>query len=211
MKKRGTFKVPYICGNILFKAEVFKKHTKLTAEQEDWDIDMNICHNLRKEGEELFITNRAVYGFIENTDILKGINILAPWTEETYLHKDFLDFMKQYNADKTKVSTNIFNQIGPDIWQIPFFTPGFCDYLIELAEKKNQWSGGTYTKPNEVDKRIGKVENYPTQDIHLTQLGLHRWWLDVVVKQYFKAMLHHLYKYHTKVHNISIHVKYSEK
>ncbi len=211
MKKKGSFRVPYICGNMLFKSEVFKRNTNLTKEHDDWDIDMNICYNLRMNGEALFLLNNEVYGFIEKTDVTSGFNILAPWTEETYLHKDFCDFLKQYKADRENIKTDIFKQIGPDIWQIPFFVPEFCDYLVELAEKKNEWSGGTYSKPNEIDKRIGTVENYPTQDIHLTQLNLGRWWLNVVVKQYFKAMLYHLYKYHTKGYNISFIVKYSEK
>lgn len=211
MVKRGCFKVPFITGNILFKSEVFKRNSRLTEEHDDWDVDMNICHNLRKNGEELHLLNKAVYGFIEETNISEKDDALGSWTEEKYLHKDFRDFLEQFNKDRDSVKTDIFKNIGPDIWQIPFFTPEFCDYLVEVAEEKNEWSGGTYTKPDEIDARINAVEHFPTQDVHLTQLDLHRWWLEVVVKQYFKAVLSHLYKYHTKGYNISFIVKYSEK
>ncbi len=211
LKKIGVFKVPYATGNLLIKNEVFKRNPNICREQSDWDLDMSICHNLRLNGEEIYILNRAVYGFIEESNITKGFDALAPFTEETAIHKDFLNFMQQYKKDRKNISTNIFKSIGPDIWQIPFFTEAFCDHLISIAEKKNEWSGGTYTKPDEIDKRIGAIENFPTQDIHLTQLGLDRWWLDKIIGEYFKAILYHLYSYHVKGYNISFIVKYSEK
>jgi hypothetical protein len=207
----GCFNVPYITGNILFKPEVLKRNPNLTREHGDWEIDMNICHNLRSNGEEFYILNEEIYGTIEESNIAQDFGILSPWTEETSLHKDFLDFLKQYNIDRDSVTTDLFKEIGPDIWQFPFFTPEFCDYLVELAEKKNEWSGGTYTNPNEIDKRIGAIENFPTQDVHLIQLKLDQWWLNKIVNTYFRSILSHLYKYHAKGYNIAFIVKYSEE
>jgi hypothetical protein len=67
LKKKGLFKVPYITGNILFKTDVLKNTPDLTREQNKWELDMNICHNLIANKEELYILNNAVYGFIEET------------------------------------------------------------------------------------------------------------------------------------------------
>jgi len=211
VKKKGSFKVPFITGNILFKREVFKRNDQIIRQHSDWELDMNICYNLRNAGENLFILNEKVYGHIEETDIWVGVNVLENWTEEAYLHPDFMDFMRQYNQDCEKVETKIFKQLGPDIWQIPFFSTEFCDYLVGVAERKNLWSAGAYSRPDEVDGRIGTFENYPTQDVHLNQLNLHQWWLETVVKKYFKAIIHHLYKYQAKGYNIAFIVRYSEK
>jgi hypothetical protein len=210
-KKTGAFKVPYINGNILFRREVYQRNPFLTTEHTDWDLDMNICFNLRISGEELFIVNKEVYGNIEKSDVFLERNILDGWTEETLLHPDFLNFLKNFRLNRSNVETSVFKELGTDIWQIPFFTPGFCDYLIQVAEERNQWSAGAYARPDEFDKRLGAIENHPTQDVHLTQLNLHHWWLDTVVKKYFAAIVSYLYRYNTKGYNISFIVRYSEQ
>lgn len=210
-KKIGSFKVPFITGNMLFKREAFQRNPFLTTEHTDWDLDMNICFNLRISGEEIFIVNKQVYGLIETTYIFFEKNHLDGWTEGTLLHPEFFSFLTQFRKDRNNVRTTILKELGPDIWQIPFFSSGFCDYLIQLAEERNQWSAGAYARPNEFDKRLGAIENHPTQDIHLTQLNLHHWWLDTVVKKYFSAIVSHLYRYNTRGYNISFIVRYSEK
>lgn len=208
--KIGAYPVPYITGNILFKNDVFKSVSDLTREQHDWDFDMNICHNLREHNIPMYILNTEVYGHIEDTNIAKEYGPLAPWTEETALHPEFLKFLQAFYKDRDSVKTDIFKELGPDIWQFPFFTEQFCDHLIAMAEEKNEWSSGAYTKKGAIDPRIGAVENHPTQDIHLKQLNLHDFWLNKVVGQYFKAVLSHLYNYKTKGYNIAFIVKYSE-
>lgn len=208
-EKTGTFSVPYITGNILFKSSVFKRYPDLTAHHENFDFDMDICHNLRSHNEEMFILNNQLFGYIEESDITRDYANLTPFVEETALHPDFLAFLEAVQND-TEIKTNIFKELGPDIWQFPFFTEEFCDHLIEMAEKKNEWSGGVYTKKDQIDERIGGVENFPTQDIHLKQLGLHEFWLNRVVNVYFKAVLNHLYKYKTMGYNIAFVVKYNE-
>lgn len=209
-EKKGAYSVPYITGNILFKAETFKRNPDLTREYHDYDLDMNICHNLRDQNEKLYILNTELFGYIEETNIAKDFGPLVPWTEETSLHKDFLAFLRAYQADSSNVETDIFKELGPDIWQFPIFTPEFCDHLVAMAEKKDEWSAGAYSKKGQVDERIGAVENHPTQDIHLKQLNLHDFWLNKVVGVYFKSVLSHLYKYSAKGYNIAFIVKYNE-
>jgi hypothetical protein len=208
-KNAGTFDVPYIHGNILFKTEAFKRNEDITREHKDWDIDMNICFNLRTNGEKMYVLNTENYGYIEETNITPKANLLGEWAGGKYLDPKFSDFLAQFKADRNNVKTDVFKSLGPDIWQFPIFKEEFCDYLIDLAEKKNDWSKGVYSGKNEIDPRLGTVENYPTQDVHMKQLGLHDWWLNTVVGDYFKAVLSHLYSYRTKGYNIAFMVKYT--
>lgn len=209
-EKKGAFSVPYITGNILFKTEAFKRNPNLVREYHDYDIDMNLCHNLRDNNEQMYIVSTDLFGYIEETNITKDYLPLAPFTEETALHKDFQAFLYSFQKDGVNAKTEIFKLLGPDIWQFPIFTEEFCDHLVSIAEKKNEWSAGAYTKEGQIDERIGAVENHPTQDIHMTQLGLHDFWLNRVVNVYFKTVLNYLYNYKTHGYNIAFIVKYSE-
>jgi hypothetical protein len=188
---------------------------------------MALCANVREKNESMYLFNQKKYGnIVQNSELLR----LAPtefsrsptppaparsnivlssstivsgnieWTENKILHPDFYDFL--YNNN-----TNIFSEVGPDIWSIPFFTPEFCKHLIELSEEKGEWSAGVYADPNQTDTRVGKIEEIPTQDIHLKQLGLHDFWTNVTNK-YMKKVLSHLYKYLTKDYHIAFVVKY---
>lgn len=208
-KTIGHFEVPYVTGNILMKKEILLRNDDITREHKDWELDMNICFNLRTNGEKINIVNFQNYGYIEETNVAPKENHLGIWAEGKYLDPKFQDFLTQFKADRNNVKTEIFKSLGPDIWQFPIFKEEFCDYLIDLAEKKDDWSKGVYTGKNEVDPRLGAVENYPTQDVHLKQLGLHEWWLNTVVGEYFKSVLSHLYNYRTKGYNISFIVKYT--
>ncbi len=169
---------------------------------------MALCANVRDKNESMYLFNKKKYGnIVQNSDIVLPqsspstiVSRNIEWTEDKILHPDFYDFL--YNNN-----TNIFSEIGPDIWSIPFFTPEFCKHLIELSEEKGEWSAGVYADPNQTDTRVGKIEEIPTQDIHLKQLGLHDFWTNVTNK-YMKKLLSHLYKYLTKDYHIAFVVKY---
>ena len=45
--------------------------------------------------------------------------------------------------------------------------------VLKIAEKNNNWSDGIFSDSKQIDKRIGAIENIPTQDIHLKDLKLH--------------------------------------
>jgi len=198
LKKQNLWNIPYINGNILIKSSVFKKYNmfKVINYNINHDMDMIFCENLRLNNEGIYLLNDKVYGYI-----CEKLPDLPNWSEESILHTDFYNFL--YNNKK-----DIFNEVGTDIWNIPFFSPEFCKYLIQIAEKKNTWSSGIYTDQNTVDSRINAVENVPTQDIHLVDLGLHNFWTHVVSK-YFNIILDHLYNYKVKNYHIAFIVKYN--
>jgi len=205
----NVWNVPYITGNMLFQSNIFH-HKNLFVHSKYKDIDMALCANLRNKNESMYLFNQKNYGYIieisenENFD-----NEVDGWSEENILHPDFYDFFhNNNNNNNNNERSHIFKEIGSDIWSIPFFTPEFCKYLIELSEKKGNWSAGVYTDPTQVDGRLNKIEEIPTQDIHLNQLGLHNYWTNVT-KKYMKKILSHLYKYLTKDYNIAFIAKYA--
>ena len=208
-KELSAYAVPYATGNLLFKTSVYKSFKNLTERHSNWDLDMCVCHNIREQGEVFHLINDEIYGYIEESHDPDVYSELGPWTEDSYFDPKFLLFLQDYEKNKENIKTNIFTELGPDIWQFPIFKPEFCDYLIELAEKKSEWSAGIYSKKNEIDPRLGGVEYYPTQDVHLKDLGLHNWWLHKIVGKCFKRVLAHLYQFPTKGYNISFIVKYT--
>lgn len=198
-KKIDIWKVPYITGNILIKKEILKKYNLIEKSQFN-DIDMIICDTFRKHNEDMYLINNKIYGYIYE-DIFEKFN-KSSLNEKEILAPEFYEFIHNNNV-------SLFKEIkeGTDIWQFPFFSEEFCDYLILLAEKDGKWSGGIYNN-NKIDPRIDSVENIPTQDIHLKQLGLENFW-NYVVNNYFKKIMSHLYHYLTKNYNISFIVKYN--
>ena len=197
LNKINIWNVPYANGNLLIKTRVLDKYNlfqKINYDKKSC-VDMILCENLRLYNEGIFLLNNKKYG-----EICEELDSLPGWSEETILHKDFYDFM--YNN-----KNDIFDEAGTDIWNIPFFSVEFCKYLIKNAETNGEWSKGSYADKDTIDKRIGAVENIPTQDIHLKDLKLEKFWT-YVVNNYFKKIMSHLYKYKTKDYNIAFIVKY---
>lgn len=197
LNKCNIWNLPYVNGNILIKSELLNTMNFLNIINYNinTDVDMIFCENARLNNEGMYLLNDKIYGYI-----CEKLPYLPDWSEETILHEDFYDFL--YN-DKN----NIFNEIGQDIWSIPFFSTDFCNYLINIAEKNGNWSDGIYSDSKQIDKRLGAIENIPTQDIHLKDLNLHDFWQHVV-SNYFKKILQHLYVYTVKDYNIAFIVKY---
>ena len=196
--KINLWNVPYICGNVLINTNILKKYDILKVINYDTtNVDMVLCENLRLNNEGLYLLNNKCYGYI--CDQLDDFG-LSEWSEESILHEDFYDFL--YNN-----KTDIFNEIGTDIWNMPFFSVEFCDYLIKISEERGEWSNGVFAEKTEIDKRINAVENIPTQDVHLKDLKMEKFW-SYVVNNYFKKIMSCLYKYKTKDYNIAFIVKY---
>ena len=191
----NIWNVPFMSGNILINTIVLKQYDLFKVINYNNNPEMILCQNVRLINEGLYLLNDKKYGYICEYDLPD----LPDWSEESILHSDFYDFL--YNN-----KTDIFNEVGQDIWNIPFFSLDFCQYLINLAEKNKNWSKGIYNN-GAVDKRINSVENIPTQDIHLSELKLNNFWKHVVEK-YFKKIMSHLYKYLIKDYNIAFIVKY---
>ena len=194
----NTWNVPYVNGNILIKSNVLLNNNyffKYINYNTNTDVDMIFCENLRCNNEGIYLLNDIKYGYI-----CEKIPDLPDWSEENILHEDFYDFLYHDKND-------IFNEIGSDIWSMPFFSTDFCNYLIKIAEKNNNWSDGIFSDSKQIDKRIGAIENIPTQDIHLKDLKLHNFWQHVI-SNYFKKIMQHLYVYTVKDYNIAFIVKY---
>ena len=118
----------------------------------------------------MYLFNQTKYGnIVQNSDIVltPSSHSTIDWTEDKILHPDFYDFL--YNNN-----TNIFSEIGPDIWSIPFFTPEFCKHLIELSEEKGEWSAGVYADPNQTDTRVGKIEEIRNARFALGEVFCHK-------------------------------------
>ena len=92
-----------------------------------------------------------------------------------------------------------------DVHKIKIFTPAFCKEVIDMAENTNSWSQGGQ---KHYDNRIGNVENHPTQDIHMKEIGLEDMW-KFIVETYIKPIIWKEYHYSTRDINISFIVKYS--
>jgi GR25 family glycosyltransferase involved in LPS biosynthesis len=204
-KQKMLWNVPYICGNILLKKDAVMRYPSLFKDNSHLDVDMQFCHNLRLRNELMYLLNLQIYGTIAEEDedttiVLNG----TKWLKEDYLCSEFYDFM--YGNDYDARKSSVFNEVIPDVWQFPFFTEKFCDELVEVATVHGNWSPGLdYSYDFRLD---GQHENYPTQDIHLNQLGLHEFWEKIVVGRFFTKIMSKLYAYKAKKYNIAFIVKY---
>ena len=96
-----------------------------------------------------------------------------------------------------------------DMYEFPMFTELFCKMLIEECEHFGKWSNGNIDEDKPYDPRIGNKENYPTQDIHMDQIGLNKVWLDIV-KKYISRVAKKMYNdLTTKGYNIAFVVRYT--
>lgn len=222
----SLWNVPYINGNILLKKEVLIRNPTVFVDSDSdsdsnsnlnldsTDFDMKFCHNLRLNNELMYVLNKHIYGEIIDGDPsptpasisnptpnpIRSVTLgdKTVWTEEEFMHPDFWDFM--YGSGKY-----IFTKLGEDVWQFPIFREEFCDGLIKTADMYGKWSPG-----NDVtaDPRLGSGhENYPTQDIHMNQLGLGEFW-ETVVRKYYSKVMSKLYAYQSKGYNIAFVVRY---
>ena len=234
-EKINIWNVPYINGNIFFNKKIFDRYNLLEDNTFD-NLDMKICYNLRKNGEGMYLINEKIFGhflpeplednpseiiqdvlpeIIQDVlpeiiqDVLpeiiqSALKNINDWQINEIFSPEYLKFY--IDNDKTVLKEY---QQDSDIWCFPFFTPEFCDYLVTLAEINNKWSPG-YTDADAFDVRINTVENIPTQDIHLKDLQLEPFWLNII-RTHFKKIISTLYKYKTKDYNIAFIVKYDAK
>ncbi len=192
----GTLVVPYIMGNILFRTDVLLSITNTN----EGDFDMSVCTSLRNKRIPMWVNNEHDIGNCRDFTSVVFHNSPDIWKLDNILSKFMLDFLANPSRD-------IFKKIGHDIWQFPFFTKEFCDALVLAAIKQNTWSKGG---DSYYDERIENDENYPTQDIHLKDLGLDTFWEEVIVDKCFKIILDTLYNYEVKDYNIAFIARYAK-
>lgn len=200
---KSVFNVPYVNVAYLFDNRIHEICNMYTLVN-NFCIDMSVCHNLRESKIDMYVINTEYFGFLLElapvtlSDVTNS-DLARSW-EDKYLHKLFRNFIRGHNLD--------YMELCGDTFQIPLFTDEFCQELIELAEQSDEWSGGSKSKDT-YDPRLNAYENVPTQDIHLTQLGLDSQWRHIV-HTYISRIASKLYsQYKTHGPNITFVVKYT--
>lgn len=190
-KKRGVWNVSYVGHCFLIKKDYFKEilFTENFDKGDDWDMAM--CYNLRLMNIFMWIINKEFYGELLDFNLIQDDEEEIDKYVRTILRKDFLENPK-------------IKEIGENILKINIFTEQFCNDIINKCNNYGKWSRGGETY---YDKRIGNLENYPTQDIHLHQIELDKIW-EYIVYKYISPLIRDYYKYLTKDINIAFVVKY---
>ena len=222
-RRKGCWNVPHISGNILINREYIEKvqgYFTNTSNNRNFSTSMYFSYNCRKNNIFMYITNRKNYGYIYNNEsktkkeekvekitvsekvINKSLYMFHNDPDlwgETYLHPEFLKCI--HNLDNLQVEE-------PCKWtfKFPFVNDRFCDELLSEVLQRGNWSPGNNTK--EKDKRINNVENVPTQDIHMKEIGFRNHWNDIV-KKFIAPVVSHIYSpFRTSGLNIAFVVKY---
>jgi len=210
---KGCWNVPHISGNILINKEYIEKIQGFftnNSGNNNFSSSMWFSDNCRKNNISMYVTNINKYGYIIDYDdqsIIKPINDAvnkslftfdSTWGE-TYLHPDFLTSINNWEEIPVE---------EPCKWAFtfPFVNDKFCDELLNEVLERGEWSpGGDTTKK---DKRINNVENVPTQDIHMKQIGFREQW-NSIIKKYISPVVSHLYSpFKTNGLHIAFVVKY---
>ena len=197
---KGCWNVPYIWYALLIKREFFTEDNFRKELFGEDDIDMNFCSNLRKNNIFMNLLNTDEFGYFLETNICNLTSYLtnqSKW-ESTYLDSSFRNLLETNQDIK-------LNKLEDNIYKIQLFNKQFCNEIISICEESNKWSKGGDTH---YDKRIHNNENYPTQDIHLNQIGLEKMW-KYIVKTYIEPIIYKEFYYSTKDINISFVVKYN--
>ena len=210
--RKGCWNIPHLQGNYLINKETIQKVQNFYTNDynKNYSIDMKFSKNCRDNNIFLYVENLKNYGYI-----FEGIKDEIPpnaihksfylfetdrvaWANK-YLHPNFLFNIK--NLDKLKV-----NEICKFAFEFPFVNDVFCDHLLDEVNNINEWSPGGHKKIK--DKRISGVENIPTVDIHMSQIGFRKQW-DAIIKAYIAPLVSYLYSpFKTTGLNIGFVVKY---
>lgn len=196
----GVFNMPYVRGNILFRSDALPE---VEDDDDDFEFSRKICAALRRKRVLMWVDNTADYGIIKKFDrLVLGDTI---WELRDILTDFMRNILTKYENGES-ISREALSEIGSDVWRIPFFTERFCDAVVTECERIGKWSAGG---DSHYDARIGSQENYPTQDIHLPDIGMHKFWSSVVIKRCCAAIMDILYNYKAGKHNIAFVAKYS--
>ncbi|CAF3679853.1 unnamed protein product [Rotaria sordida] len=174
-KKMGLFNVPHVANAYLINGSFLQRFTPKYIDSQI-DPDIKFCQSLRDAGYFMYVNNELNYGHLIDTDnfnisltkpeLYEIFNNVKDW-KARYLHPDYY---------KTLEPNVTLEQPCPDVYWFPFVTKEFTEDLINLVETYNQWSGSSHN-----DARLaGGYENVPTDDIHMTQIGLQEHWLYIL-------------------------------
>jgi len=210
--KTGCWNIPHIAGNMLINNETLLKVTNFYTNDYNayFNMDMKFSHNCRKNNIFMFVDNMEYYGYI-----YEGLKDKIPpgalhpelflfetdkdkWGQK-YLHPDFYKCIDNWKNLKYETPCEW-------VFQFPFVNDLFCEHLLDEVNNINAWSNGGDKEIE--DKRINNVENVPTVDIHMSQIGFRNQW-ESVIKSYVSHVVSELYSpFKTKGLNIGFVVKY---
>ena len=199
--EKNCWNVPYLnyCFLIdsdLFTVENFSENLHLGSGN-----DMALCYNMRIKNIFIYVINTEIFGFFTNEKGVKQIN-----SDDIELN-DYSNNKKLWEAKYLHPYFNhdVMEEIGNNINKSQIFTKVFCDEIIKTISENGNWSKGGNSY---FDNRIGGTENYPTQDIHLKDVGLEEMW-KWILDTYISPLVYKKYKYKYKNINLSFVVKYS--
>jgi hypothetical protein len=202
----------------MIKRATIEKLPTIFTDNEQIDVDMRLCHNLRQNDIFMYMTNLKPHGYLvaiteeqakaPPPSITTGeVSLYDIFTrrvewEEKYLHPEYLKF-------KSSASEKLpYAELCPDIYNFPLFSEIFCRELISRMETYGKWSKGK-DEHNDPRLGVGYYENVPTVDVQLFEVGLGEHWKEIVFS-YIAPIARILYSnYKTKDINLAFVVKYS--
>jgi lysyl hydroxylase/galactosyltransferase/glucosyltransferase/procollagen-lysine,2-oxoglutarate 5-dioxygenase len=211
--KTGCWNVPHIAGNILIKGDYLNKvigfYTN-NSNNHNFNIDMMFAYNCRANNIFMYLDNTEKYGYIDEgiKDVIPEIALHKElylfesgkelWAKK-YLHPDFLNAIDNWENLPVEESCKW-------AFEFPFVNDVFCDQLVDEVNNINEWSPGG--KDEIADKRLNNIENVPTVDIHMKQIGFRKQW-ESIINTYIAPLVSHLYSpFKTTGLNIAFVVKY---
>uniref|UniRef100_UPI00398E53FD procollagen-lysine,2-oxoglutarate 5-dioxygenase 2 isoform X1 n=1 Tax=Pristiophorus japonicus TaxID=55135 RepID=UPI00398E53FD len=224
----GVWNVPYLAHVYLIKGEVLRTDLKEKNyfNLDTMDSDMSLCRNIREqkiekekdsptpESCQMFKPPKGIFMYISNQHEF-GRLLPTQNYNSSHLHGDLwqifdnpLDWKEKYiHPNYSKIFTGqVVEEPCPDVFWFPIFSETTCDELVEEVEHFGEWSGGK----NEDKRLVGGYENVPTDDIHMSQVGLDHVWLHFI-REYIAPVALKLFSgYHTKgVAMLNFIVKYT--
>jgi len=208
----GCWNVMHLYGNYLINKETISKVKNFYSGNfnKNFSNDMIFSKNCRDHNIPMYIENTEYNGYIYDLKDTIPSNVVhrefytfeidrEAWTKK-YLHPEFYKAISNWNKlDYTEPCHYVYH--------FPFVSDTFCKHLLDEVNNVNLWSKGI-NQDSKLDKRIGAVENIPTIDIHMKQIGFRKQW-ESIVKTYIGPLVSHLYSpYKTKGLNIAFVVKY---
>ena len=215
--KKDIYLIPYFHNPVLLSKKIVndydlsRYHIRATHKYGVNTFNMDFCYNMRKNGVNMYLYAKNVIGRVINSEYATKY-----WDKDNInlylIHDSIIDWGKYYiNENILEGMRNNINNIDvteviKDAYTFMLFTPRFCSELIQESEKIGDWYN---VERGKIDKRSGSYETYPTQDIHLSQLGLGEQW-SLILSTYIAPMASHLYSnLQTEGTNIVFVVKYS--
>jgi hypothetical protein len=214
-EQTGIWNVPYISSSIyMMHIDVIKRaggglYDLSGTPFPEGDYDVAFCYKLRRAGEFMYVDNLIPsVGYI----FPEGHVLPNPKAEVTlFEYKTRKDewSKKYFHPDYLAHKHNDAVAVCPDAFMMRMFSDAFCADVISIMESYGSWSAGANAGSAYHDSRISNVEEHPTQDIHLNQIGLEETWKEIIT-DHFSTIASALYApYKTKGLNIAFVVRYS--